>query len=256
MACNKHAIDEAYKILSNYQDSEHCYEKGEKQKRFILTFICCVDTKYGNTNALTDEWFLGKDGFFFKDVDENIYKTNSKSFNSFSDDHDLIEGMNLSFTANVSKNAEFGYVKQCKYTQLNYVTDVDILSYPENPCLTKEEKERDLKESKRIERGPNGEKVKEHFEDECQICKAQGITHNYSFIKENGRQYSEAHHVIPLSQNGSDLTDNIMCLCANHHRQMHYGDVKVNFDHYNFYVTLDGERLKPIPRWRMICPYN
>ena len=92
MACNKHAIDEAYKILSNYQDSEHCYEKGEKQKRFILTFICCVDTKYGNTNALTDEWFLGKDGFFFKDVDENIYKTNSKSFNSFSDDHDLIEG--------------------------------------------------------------------------------------------------------------------------------------------------------------------
>ena len=163
MACNKHAIDEAYKILSNYQDSEHCYEKGEKQKRFILTFICCVDTKYGNINSLTDEWFLGEDGFFFKDTYENLYKTNSKSFNRFSDEHDIIEGMNFSFTANVSGNKELDYLKQCKYTQLNYVRDVDIISYPEKIYQTKEEKEEDLRQSKRIERGPNGDLVKEHF---------------------------------------------------------------------------------------------
>ena len=244
---------EVYKILSNYQDSEHYYEMGEKHTKFNLTFICCVDTAHGNINSLTEERFIGEDGFFFKDTYKNLYKTNSKSFNSFSEEHDLIEGMNLSFTANVSKNAELGYVKLCKYTQLNYVKDIDILSHPKK---SREEKEKDLKESKRIERGPNGDKVKEHFEDECQVCKAQGVLENSSFVKENGRQYSEAHHVIPLSENGTDFTDNIMCLCANHHRQMHYGNVKVNFDYYNFYVTLDGERLTGIPRWRMQCPYN
>ena len=30
----------------------------------------------------------------------------------------------------------------------------------------------------------------------------------------------------------------------------------IRFDYYNFYVTLDGERLTGIPRWRMQCPYN
>ena len=134
--------------------------------------------------------------------------------------------------------------------------DVDIISYPEKIYQTKEEKEEDLRQSKRIERGPNGDLVKEHFQDECQICRAQGIFENYSFIKENGRQYSEAHHVIPLSQNGTDTPDNIMCLCANHHRQMHYGDASVKFDCKNFYITLDGKELKPIPKWRMRCPYN
>jgi len=256
MACNKHSMSQVYKILSDYQGSEHWFEKGEKKKKFNLSFICCVDTKYGNINSLTDEWFLGEDGFFFKDTYENLYKTNSKSFNRFSDEHDIIEGMNFSFTANVSGNKELDYLKQCKYTQLNYVRDVDIISYPEKIYQTKEEKEEDLRQSKRIERGPNGDLVKEHFQDECQICNAQGIFENYSFIKENGRQYSEAHHVIPLSQKGTDTPDNIMCLCANHHRQMHYGDASVKFDCKNFYITLDGKELKPIPRWRMICPYN
>ena len=66
MACNKHSMSQVYKILSDYQGSEHWFEKGEKKKKFNLRFICCVDTKYGNINSLTDEWFLGEDGFFFK----------------------------------------------------------------------------------------------------------------------------------------------------------------------------------------------
>jgi predicted restriction endonuclease len=156
--------------------------------------------------------------------------------------------MTFSFIANVTKNLELGYLKECKCTRVMRIKseDVKILSYPEK---TREQKEKDLKESKRIERGANGEKVKDHFNDECQVCKAQGVIENSSFIKENGSRYSEAHHVIPLSENGTDFTDNIMCLCATHHRQMHYGDVKVNFDHYNFHVTLDEKTLPRIPRW-------
>ena len=256
MACNKYFWGEACaSFLHKYKSSKHCYEEGEKQKKFNLKLICCVDTGFGNINSETGWWFFGYNGFFFEDEDRNFYQTNSAGFYKYSNQHDITEGMTFSFTANVTKNLELGYLKECKCTRVMHIKceDVKILSYPKK---SREEKEKDLKESKRIERGPNGEKVKEHFEDECQVCKAQGVIENSSFVKENGRQYSEAHHVIPLSQNGSDLTNNIMCLCANHHRQMHYGNVKVNFDHYNFYVTLDGERLTEIPRWRMQCHYN
>ena len=48
MACYKHSMSQVYKILSDYQGSEHWFEKGEKKKKFNLSFICCVDTKYGN----------------------------------------------------------------------------------------------------------------------------------------------------------------------------------------------------------------
>lgn len=41
----------------------------------------------------------------------------------------------------------------------------------------------------------------------CQIC-------GYAL-------YVERHHFIPKSQNGSDLPDNLMELCPNHHRILH-----------------------------------
>jgi HNH endonuclease len=34
--------------------------------------------------------------------------------------------------------------------------------------------------------------------------------------------YLETHHVIPLSDNGRDATDNVVALCANCHRMAHY----------------------------------
>ena len=251
MAYNKLSWGEMCDLfLSKYKSSKHCYEEGEKRKEFKLKLICCVDTDWGNINSVTGNHFLGYHGFFFEDINKNFYLTNSAGFYEYSYKNEITEGMKFSFIADVTKNLELGYLKECKCTRLMHIKsgDVKILSYPER--VTPEEKEKDLKESKRIERGPNGEKVKEHFTDECQICKAQGKTLHSSFVKENGRNYSEAHHVIPLSENGSDETENIMCLCANHHRQMHYGNVKANLNPYSFCVILDGEELTGIPRWR------
>jgi hypothetical protein len=51
----------------------------------------------------------------------------------------------------------------------------------------------------------------------CELCAQQG------FVMEDGRVYLETHHVIPLSEGGSDTEVNVVALCPNHHREAHYG---------------------------------
>ena len=97
------------------------------------------------------------------------------------------------------------------------------------------------KVSKQIERGPIGQKLKKHNGYRCQLCEALG--HDpISFVKASGKPYVEAHHVTPVSelQIGSLGAGNIMILCANHHRQMHFGDVVVERGEHEFLVKLDG----------------
>jgi 5-methylcytosine-specific restriction protein A len=58
----------------------------------------------------------------------------------------------------------------------------------------------------------------------CQIDK----THT-SFSSKNGKPYMEAHHLIPLSaqdyfENSLDVDANIISICPNCHRKLHYGD--------------------------------
>ncbi len=50
-----------------------------------------------------------------------------------------------------------------------------------------------------------------------------------SFITKNGKPYMEAHHLVPLStqdyfDNSLDVDANIVCLCPNCHRKLHYGE--------------------------------
>ncbi|MBA4806675.1 hypothetical protein [Brevundimonas sp.] len=43
---------------------------------------------------------------------------------------------------------------------------------------------------------------------------------------------------------GSLSASNIMILCANHHRQMHYGTIELERDEQEFIVKLDGEAVR------------
>ncbi|ANM18244.1 PUA-like domain-containing protein [Rhizobium sp. N541] len=93
--------------------------------------------------------------------------------------------------------------------------------------------------SKFIERGPVGAAVKKANEYKCQLCEALG--HNpLSFLKKNGTPYVEAHHVMPVSTRrvGVLSASNVMTLCANHHREMHYGNIIVNIQDSVFEVCL------------------
>ncbi|EKA5638046.1 HNH endonuclease [Vibrio navarrensis] len=53
----------------------------------------------------------------------------------------------------------------------------------------------------------------------CEKCKEKA-----PFIKRsNGEPYLEVHHIIPLSQGGLDSLKNVISLCPNCHREIHFG---------------------------------
>lgn len=81
--------------------------------------------------------------------------------------------------------------------------------------------------SRHIERGPMGEKVKQLCDHKCQICAALGKS-TRTFKKKNGEWYSEAHHVqfVSSGKPGVLSPSNIIVLCPNHHRQLHYGGIE------------------------------
>jgi predicted HNH restriction endonuclease len=98
--------------------------------------------------------------------------------------------------------------------------------------------------SKYIERGPIGAAVKRANGFKCQICELLG-ENPIGFSKRNGEAYIEAHHVMPVARRvvGSLSCSNIMTLCANHHRQMHFGNVSVSIGATHFDVDLDGLKI-------------
>lgn len=53
----------------------------------------------------------------------------------------------------------------------------------------------------------------------CQIC-------HFTFEKKNGHPYAEVHHIVPVSEGGDDVQDNLLVLCSNHHRQLHFARVE------------------------------
>ena len=68
----------------------------------------------------------------------------------------------------------------------------------------------------------------------CQIC-------GHYFLTKDGGRYVECHHLEHLAHNGMDCSKNIIVVCANHHRQFHYGLVEI-LNHTTFSVTvkIDG----------------
>lgn len=97
-----------------------------------------------------------------------------------------------------------------------------------------------LRVSKSIERGPVGGIVKKANGFKCQVCEALG-NDPIGFLKKNGQPYVEAHHVMPVStkQIGSLSASNVMTVCANHHRQLHYGGIEVRISPKTFEFEID-----------------
>ena len=76
----------------------------------------------------------------------------------------------------------------------------------------------------RVERGTAiGGKVKDLNNYVCQTCGCK------PFLTRTGKPYAEAHHVTPLHklENGSMASQNVICVCANCHRKMHFGNVEI-----------------------------
>lgn len=100
--------------------------------------------------------------------------------------------------------------------------------------------------SKYIERGTIANKIKRVTGFKCLICEAQG-KNPYSFRKKDGSYYIETHHVEEVSKlkKGSLSVSNLITVCANHHRQLHYGNAKTIKNTTNKFVfEIDEKKLK------------
>lgn len=69
----------------------------------------------------------------------------------------------------------------------------------------------------------------------CQIC---GLT----FLMDNGNYYCEAHHLIPISEDGSQGAENVIILCGNHHRMFHYAkdNISIREENGEKIISIDG----------------
>mgnify|MGYP001261703174 CR=1 FL=1 len=75
--------------------------------------------------------------------------------------------------------------------------------------------------------------IKELYSYQCQVC---GIA-----IKTKKGVYAEGAHIKPLGRphNGYDSTDNILCLCPNHHVMLDKGSFAID-DSFNLIGELSG----------------
>lgn len=103
--------------------------------------------------------------------------------------------------------------------------------------------------SKYIERGVIAKEYKKRMGFKCQLCEALELN-PYSFKKPNGDYYIETHHVIPVSelQVGSLSTNNLLTLCANHHRQIHYGNVEIIENNQDKFIFNIDDRVVEIEK--------
>lgn len=86
------------------------------------------------------------------------------------------------------------------------------------------------------------ERIKKLENSKCQVAECR-----FTFKKNNDEFYSEAHHIIPLSEGGSQSEINVVVLCPNHHRMFHYAKVEIiKTDVVVTAVTLNGEKHKLI----------
>lgn len=106
-----------------------------------------------------------------------------------------------------------------------------------------DEKERLVKT---VERGNAGDWMKNYRQHTCQVCKELGMN-PVGFRTKAGLCYTEAHHVDPVSAGGSLGLENIIVVCANHHRQMHYGNVELlqtAKGNSEFIFRIDGKEIR------------
>lgn len=82
-----------------------------------------------------------------------------------------------------------------------------------------------------------GQLVKDLRGTTCVICGTPG------FVKRDGSRYAEVHHVEELSTRNPGVlgSDNMIVVCANCHRKLHYAEVDVSQSEGGWTIVINGE---------------
>tara|TARA_R110002074_G_scaffold374505_1_gene550808 strand:+ start:261 stop:1346 length:1086 start_codon:yes stop_codon:yes gene_type:complete len=172
--------------------------------------------------------------------DKNIYTSASEGLEY----SNLKVGDKILFTAKIKKH-EFD-----RKDGISKINRLHLQGDPSGIVLIKKEKEKKTRRSyDEPERSQAGNNVKKYNGFKCQVCEALG-QNPISFLKRDGQPYVEAHHINPLGEGGDDTENNIVSICANHHRQIHLGDVSIpKILEDKFIIIMDGKELS-LKRWR------
>ncbi len=80
--------------------------------------------------------------------------------------------------------------------------------------------------------------AKATFGDMCMLDGCQN-----TFRKENRERYIETHHIKSLSEGGHDHIQNLVMLCAHHHRMAHFSDSQNRQELHHQFLQKNTERL-------------
>jgi predicted HNH restriction endonuclease len=190
-------------------------------------------------------------------LDNPILLEDLKNLTDFQNEKTLINGRQVS-SWSIDKDTfdKILEIANSNIETVNKVTSSDINNYSNLQNYEKKYSNATprVKEiiSRRIERGNISKLVKKVNNYECEICKALG-QNPHGFKKINGEFYIEAHHIIPVSeqQQGSLGTLNLITVCANHHRQLHYGEVKLIENNNLFFKFMIDNKLILINKFKI-----
>lgn len=114
----------------------------------------------------------------------------------------------------IFKETAYNYLPIYRVFGAENVDDITYKNYLEDfPELENQKKELVINRIKRVKSIVDALKEKYHYK--CQIC-------GFNFKMKNGNEYCEAHHLVPLSTGGSQMPENVIIICPNHHRMLHY----------------------------------
>lgn len=81
--------------------------------------------------------------------------------------------------------------------------------------------EKEIISGARYARDPQVRKAVEvRAKGQCELCGKHG------FVRPDGSMYLETHHIIALAKDGADRVTNVIALCAEHHREAHFGALR------------------------------
>lgn len=111
-----------------------------------------------------------------------------------------------------SKELLKAFKESNRIIELDAINDLYIGSdTPEKQTRTATSYQRDWRVRKRVQDNAAGK---------CELCGKRG------FSRSDGSIYLETHHIIALAQDGADRISNVIALCADHHREAHFGASK------------------------------
>jgi predicted HNH restriction endonuclease len=85
--------------------------------------------------------------------------------------------------------------------------------------------------------------VMKRAKGKCEFCGAFGFT------SVDGTPYLECHHIVALANDGADRMTNVIALCANHHREAHFGEQREEIEKQMIQTVLllEGKATNALP---------